>query len=348
MINWFNRNPQQSSASSSNPAEQLSYLQSDGVNVTIEELLRYQGKTSLLAKQPTNKVAGRMAGNYLARSKGRGMEFDEVRHYQHGDDIRAIDWRVTARTGKTHTKLFREELERPVLVAADLSPSMRFGSQLLFKSVQTCHLAALLAWHSKKSGDKIGGLVFNENSHSELKPRARQQGVLHYLHALTELHLPFDADNTSDNKAGSESNSFARHCARLRQLAKPGALIYLISDFSQLDHEAVRHLANISRHCELIACHLWDPLELNLPESTAQQALAITDGRSDSVLTLGNREKNQQYQTQAQQQVTHMMTLLRKSGAKILSVTAGAPIENQIQQGHINAAQVSLAQIKTG
>ena len=130
----------------------------------------------------------KMSGNYLARSKGRGMEFDEVRHYQNGDDIRAIDWRVTARTGKTHTKLFKEEVERPVLIATDLSENMLFGSQLLFKSVQAAHLASLVAWHAKSRGDRVGGIVFNQHYHAELKPRSRLQGVLHYLHILSQVH----------------------------------------------------------------------------------------------------------------------------------------------------------------
>ena len=95
---------------------ELESLHSDGINVSMEELIQYQNKASLIDLAPRKSLHNKMSGTYLARSKGRGMEFDEVRHYQTGDDIRAIDWRVTARTGKTHTKLFREEVERPVLI----------------------------------------------------------------------------------------------------------------------------------------------------------------------------------------------------------------------------------------
>ncbi len=102
----------------------LSKYQSDGVNLGIKELIYYQGKTALLNLSPRKTVQAKLAGAYLAKTKGRGMEFDEARHYQAGDDIRAIDWRVTARTGKTHTKLYREEKERPVFVLTDLSSSM--------------------------------------------------------------------------------------------------------------------------------------------------------------------------------------------------------------------------------
>ena len=144
---------------------------------------------------------------------------------------------------KTHTKLFREEVERPVLIATDLGDTMNFGSQLLFKSLQASHLAALLAWNAKARGDRIGGIVFNQYQHSELKPRSRQQGVLHYLHALHEgqnqsvsQQLSLNQTNASQPKPAQQTGHdyFAENCARLRQLARPGSLVYLITDGYQL------------------------------------------------------------------------------------------------------------------
>ena len=121
---WFNRQTQPSTntASKNSPEALLANLYSNGIDLSLQELLQYQSKSALINLAGRKNIQGKQAGNYLSRSKGRGMEFDEVRHYQTGDDVRAIDWRVTARTGKTHTKLFREEIERPVLVATDLSP----------------------------------------------------------------------------------------------------------------------------------------------------------------------------------------------------------------------------------
>ena len=135
---WFKQKKasNKQSDSSTNCQVQLQSIKSNGIELSMAELLNYQTKTALIDLSARKNIHGQMSGNYLSRNKGRGMEFDEVRHYQTGDDIRAIDWRVTARTGKTHTKLFREELERPVLIATDLSNTMHFGSKLLFKSVQ--------------------------------------------------------------------------------------------------------------------------------------------------------------------------------------------------------------------
>ena len=115
-----------------------------GVQCSLDELLLYQRYIHLLNTKPNSRVKHHLSGQYLAKTKGRGMEFDEARHYQPGDDVRTIDWRVTARTGKTHTKVFREEKDRPIFILCDLLPSMYFGSSLLFKSVQASISAYML------------------------------------------------------------------------------------------------------------------------------------------------------------------------------------------------------------
>ena len=276
-----------------------------------------------------------MSGNYLARSKGRGMEFDEVRHYQNGDDIRAIDWRVTARTGKTHTKLFREEVERPVLIATDLSTSMLFGSRLLFKSVQAAHVAALVAWHAKSRGDRIGGVVFNQTNHTELKPRSRQQGVLHYLHGLVKIHA--DSLHSADEKADRKkaTAAFEKNCARLRQLAKPGSLVYLITDAFNLSDEAIRHLANVSRHCELIVCMISDPLEQQLPESEHKISVAMTNGDETErqQFVLGDKALAEKYHQQAINLNSAIEQKLSKAGARLLHFCASEMLETQLHRG---------------
>ncbi|KGK00740.1 DUF58 domain-containing protein [Thalassotalea sp. ND16A] len=326
---WWNK--QQSDDANINSAAQLDALQSNGINLTIDELLPYQGKTALLNLAPKHAVHGHLSGNYLARTKGRGMEFDEVRHYQTGDDIRAIDWRVTARTGKTHTKLFKEEVERPVLVATDLGQSMFFGSKLLFKSVQACHIAALVAWHAKQRGDRIGGLVFNEIEHQELKPRSRQHGVLHYLHALEELHNEGLAHWQQEH--ASNNDYFIENCNRLRQLARPGSLVYLITDGNHFDEAALLPLSQISRVCELVICQISDPLEIELPDSKHKTSVAFTDGELKQQITLGDRKTAERYQHKAQLLSQLKQHMYQKAGARFINFSAGSSIEQQLKSG---------------
>lgn len=311
----------------------LNKIQSSGISVSINELIQYQNKTSLINLTAAKNLQGQMSGNYLARSKGRGMEFDEVRHYQNGDDIRAIDWRVTARTGKTHTKLFREEVERPVLIATDLSTNMLFGSKLLFKSVQAAHLASLVAWHAKNRGDRIGGIVFNQFQHTELKPRSRKQGVLHYLHALSTCHQNSEMSNQSINDEQANQLSFEQNCLRIRQISRPGSLVYLITDGHHINQEAIRHLSNISRHCEVVVCLISDPLEHDLPTSDIKLNVSITDGQHKQQLTLGDKKTEQLYHQQAERFIKEKEQLLEKAGARLLHFCAGDSLENQLKNG---------------
>jgi len=347
---WFNRQKKSSSKDLDKDATQslLAGLYSNGIDLSMQELLQYQNKSRLIDLAGKKNIQGKQAGNYLSRSKGRGMEFDEVRHYQTGDDVRAIDWRVTARTGTTHTKLFREEIERPVLVATDLSQNMHFGSKLLFKSVQGAHLAALIAWHAKIRGDRLGGLVFCNEQHIELKPRSRKAGVLHYLHALTTLN---NQKNRSANEANESSQPketantrqdknhyFDQHCARLRHIAKPGSLVYLITDGHALRDEkncphALRHLSQISQHCELVLCLISDPLEQALPESSLKLAVTFTDGMNRQQLTLGDNNTAEQYQQQAHAQHEKMQLLLQSTGARVIHFSAGESLEQQLKYG---------------
>ncbi len=316
-----------------NAADILANIMSSGINLSINELIQYQNKSSLINLTAAKNLRGQMSGNYLARSKGRGMEFDEVRHYQNGDDIRAIDWRVTARTGETHTKLFREEIERPVLIATDLSTNMLFGSKLLFKSVQAAHLAALVAWHAKGRGDRIGGVVFNQYQHTELKPRSRQQGVLHYLHALTTCHENSESHLHDINDANENYAAFEQNCMRVRQISRPGSLVYMITDGHHINQEAIRHLAQVSRHCELVVCLISDPLEHDLPVSNVKMNVSVTDGKNKQQLTLGDQKSAQQYHQQAQAFIDEKETLFEKAGARLLHFSAGESLEEQLKNG---------------
>ena len=143
------------------------------VRVSMASLLALHQGSATLALQP-RRVRALTSGAYLSPFKGRGMEFDEVRPYTQGDDVRSIDWRVTARSGKPHTKLFREERERAVLLWIDLRPAMFFATRGAFKAVRAAQAAALLGWNTLQRGDRLGALIFDERHHDELRPRRGQ------------------------------------------------------------------------------------------------------------------------------------------------------------------------------
>lgn len=302
----------------------LQQAQATGYQVALAELLQYRLQRSTKLKSVKSRQARGRAGNQMSKSKGRGMEFDEVRHYQHGDDIRAIDWRVTARTGHTYTKLYREEKERPVFFLVDLSPSMHFGSQLLFKSVQACHLTASLAWRFAHRGDRVGGLVYASDLHHEVKPMARDKGVLRLLHQLVLTHQ----QATTHSSVSGRAIDFKHNLQRLRQLVKTGAHVILISDFHHLNDDCVRDLRALSQHNLVQGMLVLDPMELALPNSPLCKVQAVDDEFTRD-FWLGDTRTATLYQRQASDWLAERQAILRSAGIETAVVDAATPIANQ-------------------
>jgi uncharacterized protein (DUF58 family) len=269
------------------------------------------------------RVRAFQGGNYLSRFKGRGMEFDETRLYQPGDDLRTIDWKVTARTGKPHTKIFREERERPVFVSVDDRPAMHFATRGVFKSVQAAKLAALLAWAAEQHGDRIGGQIFSDRDCRELKPQNGRRAVLHFLHALT--------DRSVQGQPGEYRFELA--LARLAQHARPGSRVYLISDFRGLDEVAERHLARIAEHCDVILLFVFDALEQSLP---AVGRYRFTDGERDVVMDSADAQRLAEYRQRFAERLQRLQTLARREKLQLaLCGTADDPVQRlkQLMQG---------------
>lgn len=219
-------------------------------------------------------VRSAQGGNYLSSFKGRGMEFDETRPYTPGDDVRNLDWRVTARTGKTHTKLFREERERPVFISLDARASMFFATRGMFKSVMAARLAALVAWSTVQHGDRLGGQLFSENGSYELKPEHGRRAALRLLKMLADME-------PSDRRPSAGQNPFDEALARLFRHARPGSLVFVFSDFRQLTAAGEATLIRLSRHCDLALGMVSDPLERRIPD---RGRFRFAEGERDLVL----------------------------------------------------------------
>lgn len=235
--------------------------QSSPVAVTQAELIRLAGPARLVALDVL-RVNSLTTGAYVSRFRGRGMEFDESRPYQPGDDPRNIDWRVTARSSTAYTKLFREERERPVLIVADLRSSMHFATQGSFKSVAASRAAALLSWAAHHRGDRLGGLIFGDTTHREVKPRLGRQAALRFVHELVEH--PDWSPRPDAVEQGAEP-PLTQAMAALKRVARPGALVVVLSDFTDFSRVAQSYLSGVARHSEVMAVFLSDPLERRLP-----------------------------------------------------------------------------------
>lgn len=266
-----------------------------------------------LARHATNlsfhhrKIQAKQSGGYVSRFKGRGMEFDENRLYQAGDDIRSIDWRVTARTGKTYTKLFREERERPVFISVDQRATMQFATRGVFKSVLAAQLAALLAWTANHHGDKIGGQLFSDFACQELKPASGKRAVLHFLNALV---------NSKDNSNLPHEN-LEPIFSRLLHHARPSSLLYIISDFRGLTAFAEMQLAKLSQHCDVVLIFIYDELEQHLPTSGEYR---FTQNHHDVIIQTNSKKSVEHYQRFLTKQ-TQLQELAKKLGMILISAS---------------------------
>ncbi len=220
----------------------------------LSELVALRGAAHGLNLHAHRPVLARLYGAHRSAQRGRGLEFEEVRLYTPGDDARNIDWRVTARRGKPHTKLFREERERPVWLVADLHPGLYFGSRRQLKSALLVRSAALLAWVAVSGGDRLGALIADGKSPPQVfPPRARQAGVLPVLEALVEAQPRSPGVPESDNLTVALN--------ALRPILQPGSLVLILSDFSGLSNLAEAALAGLALHNDIRLLWLVDPLE---------------------------------------------------------------------------------------
>lgn len=251
------------------------------------------------------KIRSAQSGAYVSKFKGRGMAFDETRLYQFGDDVRRIDWRVTARTDKPHSKIFTEERERPLFISVDYSSSMQFATRGVFKSVKAANLAALLAWTAQKTGDRIGGQIFCEKGCQELKPQSGKAAVMHFFNALVQpRYIPIQTE-------GLESVF-----SRLNYHARPGSQVFIISDFRGLNIAAERHLAHLARHCDVVLVHIFDPLETELP---VKGQYRFTDGLREVFIDTQDKNKSQEYHQRFLNRQQYLQQLCRKLSISWLS-----------------------------
>jgi uncharacterized protein (DUF58 family) len=301
-----------------------------GIDVSLSELLSYKQQAKVQLRPANSTAYKQLSGNYLAKIKGRGMEFAEVRHYQAGDDVRSIDWSVTARTGKAHTKLFQEEKERPVFILLDLSDSMIFGSQFVFKSVQACHLAALLSWQAKQRNDRLGGIVFNQQEVAELKPTGRNAGLMAFLHQSKQLCR--STRFKTELRSQSQSQSLLVQLKRLSYLVQTGSQVHLISDFSQLDEQCQKLISQIRRHNQINAWQVSDPLELALPKSVQQDNLKINSLQGSGFFR--QKKSLQDYQEAASQRQHKVARLFTKQGIPLYQISASRSL---LDQFHVSA-----------
>lgn len=228
---------------------------SSGITPDINQLLALRHSAKELQLFNPARVNSLNAGINLSHARGRGMDFDEVRRYQAGDDIRLIHWQLSARLGKTYTKVYHEERERALYLIIDQSISMRFATKVAFKSVIAANLAAILGWSALSAHQQVGGVIFNDANSSYVKPKRSRQSLLDMFNLLSSEKLT--------RSQGGLINSLQFILTQIHS----GSSVVVLSDFSQISPEVERYLRLIAQKSELTNLLIYDPIEANLPIS---------------------------------------------------------------------------------
>lgn len=298
------------------------------LHANLRQLLRLAGPARSLSLLPRQRAQSVLNGRHASKLRGRGLNFEELRNYFPGDDIRTIDWKVTARTGEPHVRVYTEERDRPALLVVDQRMSMFFGSRVYMKSVVAAEAAALAAHRLLAQGDRIGGLVFGDDAIAEHRP-VRSSAALHrFLTSVAEANLRLNAARAVP-RVGS-LNTALRATARI---AKTNYLVLVFSDFDGIDATTERLIRTLSQHNDVLLFSVLDPLAESLPEGFR---IAISDGELQAEIDGTNGTVRDRIAAVTRGRLADLDSWARKYGLPFLPLTTTAPALDQLRHllGH--------------
>ncbi|WP_312999288.1 DUF58 domain-containing protein [Pseudomonas sp.] len=294
------------------------------VYVSLAQLMALEFKArdlSFLARQPQGSI---LAGNHASRLRGRGLNFDELRRYQPGDDLRHLDWRASLRTGKPVVRTFTEERDRPALIVVDQRMSMFFGSQRSFKSAVAAELAALAAWMVFHAGDRVGGLVFNDQRIDSIAPLRSRKRVEALLSRVVQQNRALNAGNPD----AEDEDQLDKALQRCVGVAGHDHLICIVSDFAGAGERTLQLMRQLSAHNDVIALQVYDPLALKLPNNGR---LLVTQGELQVELAIEKRNVHQPLGDFLSGRLKDVATLLRRSQVPLMMISTAEDAHGQLR-----------------
>jgi len=296
-----------------------------GVYAELDDLIRLQYKAqgfSFLPKQPIHSI---LAGRHASRLRGRGLNFEEIRRYLPGDDIRNMDWRVTARLQKPHVRVYTEERDRPCLIVLDQRRGMFFGTRRCMKSVAAAEAAALAAWRVFNAGDRVGAIVFNDTDIVEIAPHRSRQRVMQILNAVIEMNHALRVDSTEPSNPGMLNT--ALECAV--RLAKHDFLVCLIAGGGGADESTVRFSTQLAAHNDVIMGFVYDPMEAELPVGGR---LVVADGEMQLEVDSSDSKLRAGFSEAFQKRLEWMKHITRQRATPLLPISTEFDVAEQIRE----------------
>jgi uncharacterized protein (DUF58 family) len=265
-----------------------------------------------------------LSGRYGSRLRGRGLDFEELRRYQHGDDLRTMDWRVTARTRSPHVRVFTEEKDRAVLLVVDQRLNMFFGTRNRLKSVTAAELAALGAWRALDVGDRIGAVLFNDEHLVELRPQRSEKNVMAILHGLLAMNRALRADS-----AVPPAQTMLNHALeKALRLAPHDVLVVVVSDFFGVDVRTEQLVSRIAAHNDVLGVLVHDPMRLR----PAPELLRVGDGRRQVEIDLRDARLRDRLVADYRDEQHRIAHFLRRLSAPLLMISNQGDVVEQVRR----------------
>jgi uncharacterized protein (DUF58 family) len=284
------------------------------------ELRHHAHTLGLASHHPVNSI---LSGLYLSGFRGQGMDFEEVREYREGDEIRYMDWRVTARTGIGYLKVFREERQRSVILCVDSASSMHFGTRGTFKSVQAARAAALLGWAASSNHDRVGGIIFGQTQGLHyFRPGRERRMLWRFLRTLTQ---PCDSAHPHPQQALLEALD------KLWHGAPTGALIFIIADLNRDSTGLEQRLGRLRQRHEVVMIPIDDPADYIIP-NMGRVIFTAADGQRLELDT-DSHEGQQQYQAHWHQRRAHLILMCKRLGIDLFALNTTEDVHLSLTNG---------------
>jgi uncharacterized protein (DUF58 family) len=263
-------------------------------------------------------------GRRASHVRGRGLDFEELRNYVAGDDVRRIDWRVTARMQKPFVRVYSEERDRPTMLVVDQRINMFFGSRVSMKSVVAAEVAALAAWRVFQQGDRVGAFVFNDDDTEEVRMHRSRANVLRILDRMAHQNHLLRGDSPVQARPG-RLNEVIGAVARI---CRHDALIIIASDFDGADQRTRDLLLNLSRSNDVVCCLTYDPLAVKLP---AAEQLVVSNGELQVELLLGEEKIRKNILDASDKRIRSILSWQHELGIPVLPISTAEDVAAQVR-----------------
>jgi uncharacterized protein (DUF58 family) len=295
-----------------------------GAYAELDSLIALQFKArgfTLMHSQPVHSL---LFGRRASHVRGRGLDFEELRNYVAGDDVRRIDWRVTARMQKPFVRVYSEERDRPTMLVVDQRINMFFGSRVSMKSVVAVEVSALAAWRVFQQGDRVGALVFNDDRTEEIRMHRSRANVLRILDRMADQNHLLRGDSPVQARPG-RLNEVIEAVARL---CRHDALIIIASDFDGADQRTRDLLLNLSRSNDVVCCLTYDPLAVKLP---AAEQLVVSNGELQVELLLGQEKVRKNILDASDKRIRSILSWQHELGIPVLPISTAEDVAAQLR-----------------